>query len=108
MSRFEQRRQRRLLNADVRAGYQETAAEFALLNALDRAREAIGLNQADLADILGRSQPAVSQFFSGSYAITLDAFVEYLEALRLQARVEIVPAVEDEPALIVEEHTASL
>lgn len=106
MSRFEQRRQRRLQNADVRAGYMETDAEFELLYALDHAREELGVNQAELADALGRSQPAVSQFFSGSYAITVDAFVEYLQALHLQARLEIVSAAEGEPALIVKEHVA--
>jgi transcriptional regulator with XRE-family HTH domain len=106
MSRFEQRKQKRLENADVRAGYREADAEIELLNALDHAREARGINQVQLADALGRSQPAVSQFFSGRYSVTIDAFVEYLEALHLQARVELVPAPEGEPALVVEETVA--
>jgi transcriptional regulator with XRE-family HTH domain len=106
MSRFEQRKRRRLENADVRAGYREMDAEIELLNALDHAREQLGVNQVQLADILGRSQSAVSQFFSANYAVTVDAVVEYLEALHLQARIELVPAAEGEPALVVEENVA--
>lgn len=106
MSRYEQRKRRRLQDSDVRAGYSEMSAELELLNALDQAREALGVNQLELADALGRTQPAVSQFFSGSYSVTVDAVVEYLKALHLQARIEIVPADEGEPALVVKEKVA--
>lgn len=101
MSRYEQRKQWRLKDADVRAGYREADAELTLLDALDRARMNRGVSQAQLAEELGRTQPAVSQFFSGTYAVTVDAVVEYLQALHLQVRIEIVPAAEGEPALVV-------
>jgi transcriptional regulator with XRE-family HTH domain len=101
MSRYEQRKRQRLKNADVSAGYREADAEFSLLDALDRARASLGVSQAQLAEELGRTQPAVSQFFSGAYAVTIDAVAEYLQALHLQVRIEIVPATEGEPALVV-------
>lgn len=101
MSRYEQRKESRLRDPDVRAGYEEVHAELALLRAIDHARSALGVSQRELASILGRTQPAVSQFLSGSYAVTLDATLEYLEALHLQARVQIVHAPEGGPALVV-------
>lgn len=101
MSRYEQRRKARLEDLDVRAGYEEVHAELTLLRAIDQARSALGVSQTELASTLDRTQPAVSQFFSGAYAVTVDAVVEYLQALHLQARVEIVPAGEGQPALVV-------
>jgi transcriptional regulator with XRE-family HTH domain len=101
MSRYEQRKRRRLQNTEVRAGYQEAEAEFALLSALDQARHDLGVTQVELADILGTSQPAVSQVFSGTYAVSVERVVGLLHALHLQAKVEIGPAPEDEPALVV-------
>ena len=101
MSRYEQRKTRRLKDADIKAGYDEANAEIVLLEAIDQARERLGISQAELAELLGRTQPAVSQFFSGGYSVTIDAVVEYLQALHLQARVKIVPAKEGDPALLV-------
>jgi transcriptional regulator with XRE-family HTH domain len=102
MNRYEQRRKRALRHPDVAEGYREADATFALLDALDRARASLGLTQAELAEVLGRSQPAVSQFFSGTYAVSVEGVLDYLRALHLQARVQIVPAEEDEPALVVD------
>ena len=106
MSRYTQRKRQRLQDTDVRAGYDEADAEFALLAALDQARASFGMSQVDLARVLGRSQPAVSQFLTGTYAVTVDAVVQYLQALHLQARVELVPAEEGEPALVVKPQQA--
>ncbi len=102
-SRYEQRKKRRMADSDFRAGYEEADAEFLLLNALDHARESRGVTQSDLAEALGVTQSAVSQFLSGAHGATVDRLVVYLRALHLQARVEIVEAKEGEPALIVRE-----
>jgi transcriptional regulator with XRE-family HTH domain len=101
MSRFEQRKKQHLQNAEVRAGYEEAEEEFALLHVLDRARHELGVTQTELADILGTTQPAVSQVFSGTYAVSVEKIVGLLHALHLQAKVQIGPAPEDEPALVV-------
>lgn len=105
-ARFEQRKAAALRNPNVAAGYAEMDAELRLLEAINHAREALGVNQTDLADKLGKTQSAVSQFFSGSYSVTLDAVTACLKALHLQARVEIVRAEEDEPALVVSDKVA--
>jgi hypothetical protein len=53
MSRFEQRKRRRMRDADVYTRYREVSAEFELPDALDQAREALGVNQLQLAEALG-------------------------------------------------------
>jgi len=102
MSRYEQRKRQRLANPDVLAGYQEADAELALLEAIDDARIAMGLSQAELAVLLGRSQSAVSQFFGGNYSVSVEAIAGYLHALGLQARIQIVKAGEGDPSLVVD------
>ena len=102
MSRFEQRKRERLRDADVRAGYEEARAELALLAAIDHARNELGVTQDQLAATLGRSQSAVSQFLGGRYSVSVDAIADYLAALHLQARIQIVQVAEGEPSLVVE------
>ena len=102
MSRFDERKHRRLRDADVRAGYQEARAELALLAAIDRARDELGVTQDQLAERLGRTQPAVSQFLGGRYSVSVEAIADYLAALHLQARIQIVQVAEGEPSLVVE------
>jgi predicted XRE-type DNA-binding protein len=107
MSRFTQRAKKRLANPDVRAGYEEADAEIQLLDALDHARAFLGVSQQQLAEWLGRSQPAVSQFFNAEAGVTIERFVEYLKALHLQARIAIVQAPPHGPTVVVENRIAA-
>lgn len=107
MSRFTQRSKRRLEQPDVRAGYDEADAEIHLLEVLDQARAHLGISQQQLADALGRTQPAVSQFFNAEAGVTIERLTEYLKALHLQARIEIVQAPPDAPAVVVENRLAT-
>lgn len=102
MSRYEQRRRQRLENPDVLAGYREADAELELLAAINRARATLGVSQTDLAESLGRSQSAVSQFLGGNYSVSVEAIADYLHALGLQARIQIVQANEGDPSLVVD------
>lgn len=101
MSRFEQRAKTRLQNRETRSGYRQLDAEIALLTRLDEARRELGISQKELSTILTRSQSAVSQFFSGRSGVTIDRVVEYLAALGLQARIELVQAPENAPSLVI-------
>lgn len=91
MSRFEQRKRKRLQNPEFRTAYLAADAELQLVEALDGIRQQLGLTQADLASRIGKSQSAVSQFFGADSGISLERLVEYLGALKLQARIEILP-----------------
>lgn len=82
-------------------------AELDLLEVLDHARALLGISQRQLAEVLGRTQPAVSQFFSAETGMTIERLSEYLKALHLQARIEIVQAAPDVPAVVVENRLAS-
>jgi transcriptional regulator with XRE-family HTH domain len=101
-TRFEQRTKKRLRNADILEGYKAADAQLQLLDALDSARRVLGVSQGTLADALGKTQSAVSQFFGGETGVTIDRLADYLAALNLQARIEIVSAKGDDPPLVVE------
>ncbi len=59
------------------------------VNLILRLRQLVGLSQSELADQLGVSQPAVSQYESGRRSPNLDAFVDV--ASRFARRALIVP-----------------
>ncbi len=103
MSRFEQRKRRRLRNAAVRSGYRSVDAELRLVAALDEARREMGVTQEELAKRLGRSQAAVSQFFGAETGITVGRLVEYLDALGLQMRVDLANSRDEDPPISVRE-----
>lgn len=108
MSRFEQRAKTRLQNRETRSGYRQLDAEIALLTRLDGARRELGISQKELSTILNRSQSAVSQFFSGRSGVTIDRVVEYLAALGLQARIELVQVPENAPSLVIAKEPVAL
>jgi transcriptional regulator with XRE-family HTH domain len=106
MSRFEQRKRRRLQDPEFRAAYLAADAELQLVEALDAIRQNLGLTQVELASRVGKSQAAVSQFFGADSGVSLDRLVEYLSALKVHARVEFVPQNGDEKVLTVRTHSS--
>jgi transcriptional regulator with XRE-family HTH domain len=106
MSRFEQRKKRRLQDPEFRAAYLAADAELQLVEALDMIRHSLGLTQVDVASRVGKSQAAVSQFFGADSGISLDRLVEYLSALKIHARIELVPQNGDDKVVTVRTHTS--
>lgn len=108
MNRYEQRRQIRLQNPEVAAGYREMAAELALMRELDAARKEQELSQEELAQRMGRKREAISRLFtSENINPTLDTIIEMLSALDLTADITLRQAREGEAPIRVARETAA-
>lgn len=79
---------RALANPDVRFEYEALEEEFSLMRALLEAREKAGLTQADVAQRMGITQPAVSKIESGRVS-SLKTLTAYAKALGGEVKVEI-------------------
>lgn len=77
-------------DADLRRRVERRMAELRLEEALLALRESRGLTQAQVAKLLGISQPAVAKLEAGARNVKLATLCRYAEALGAQLRVELV------------------
>lgn len=79
------------LNKDpeFREARKQQRSYFELLDAIMHRRKRLGLTQQQLADRVGDHQSAISRLESGAHAISLEKFLDILQAL--EAKIEIVP-----------------
>lgn len=97
MNRFEQRRQKRLQDREIAAGYQEMDAELSLMHAIDEVRKKQHITQEMLAARMGKKREAVSRLLSVEDSNpTLDTLMELLSALHLTADITLRQAYEGE------------
>jgi transcriptional regulator with XRE-family HTH domain len=97
MNRFEQRLHKRLQNKEIAAGYQEMAAEFELMHAIDTARKQQHISQEQLANLMGKKREAISRLLSADdINPTLNTLIELLSALKLTADITLRQAREGE------------
>lgn len=97
MNRYEQRRNERLKNPEILAGYLEMAAGMELMQALDAARKQQHMTQEELAALTGKKREAISRLFSSDEANpTLETIIEFLSALNLTAEITLRPTREGE------------
>jgi transcriptional regulator with XRE-family HTH domain len=97
MNRYEQRRQKRLQNEEVAAGYREMAAELELMRAIDDVRKQLDMSQEQLARRMGKKREAVTRLLSSDDVNpTLDTIIELLSALQLTADITLRQAREGE------------
>jgi DNA-binding phage protein len=102
VNRYEQRRQKRLQNEEVAAGYREMAAELELMRALDEVRKRLNLSQEQLAKRMGKKREAVTRLLSDDEVNpTLDTLIELLSALQLTADITLRRAREGEGPITV-------
>lgn len=102
MNRYEQRRQKRLQNPAIAAGYREMAAEVQLMGALDEIRQYEKLTKEELAERMGRKREAISRLLTDDEANpTLDTLIGMLSALGVTADITLRPAREGEGPLRV-------
>ena len=108
MSRYEQRRQKRLQNPEIAAGYREMAAEMELMRLLDEVRKAQHLTHEELAERIGRKREAISRLFSADdINPTIGTLIELLAALDLTADITLRHTREGEgPIKVVLESSA--
>ena len=81
----EQLKQKALKNSDVKKEYDDLELEFKLLNEMLHARKNAGLNQSQIADIMGTKQAAItrleSALSSGLHSPSLATLKKYANAV---------------------------
>ena len=83
-----------LSNPKVKAAFDEMAPEFALLRQMLKARQKVGLSQADVAERMGTKAPAVSRLESslgnGKHSPSLATLQKYANAVGYELQVKFV------------------
>lgn len=73
-----------------RAEYEKADTEYALIEALIRARTKASLSQAELARRIGTTQSAIARLEGGNVSPTLATLKRYAEATGARLQIEIV------------------
>lgn len=81
---------RLLANPEVAIAYAEADAEFAVIEAMIRARAEAGLTQEALAERMGTTQSAVARLEGGGVSPTVETLRKYAKAVGKRLRVEMV------------------
>jgi DNA-binding XRE family transcriptional regulator len=78
-------------NPEFGVEYREADAEYAVIEALVRARTRAKLSQAELARRLGTTQSAVARLEGGNVSPSLSTLRRYAEATGARLQIELVP-----------------
>ena len=77
-------------NPAFAAAYAEADAEFAVIEAMIRARAEAGLTQEALAERMGTTQSAVARLEGGRVSPTVETLRKYAKAVGKRLKVEMV------------------
>ena len=90
----EQLKQKALSNASVKKEYDNLELEFQLLSEMLSARKEAGLNQSQVADIMGKKQAAIarleSSLSSGEHSPSLTTLKNYASAVGCHLDIKFV------------------
>ena len=90
MNKYEQRKQKRLMNPEIAEGYREMAAEFQLIQAIEEIRVARHVSKEALAKQMGRKRETLSRLLNDEDGNpTLNTLIELLSALRITADITL-------------------
>lgn len=92
MTKIADIKKRLMDNPEFREEYEKADAEFAIIEALVRARSAAKLSQAELAKRIGTTQSAVARLEGGGVSPSLSTLRRYAEATGTKLHVELVSA----------------
>jgi DNA-binding XRE family transcriptional regulator len=90
MTRIADLKKRLMVNPDFQAEYEKADAEFAIIEALVRARTRAKLTQAELAKRIGTTQSAIARLESGGVSPSLATLRRYAEATGSKLKVDLV------------------
>lgn len=90
MTKLADLKARLLQDPEVRAAYEETDAEYRVLEAMIRARIEAGLTQADVAARAGTTQSAIARLEGGRVSPSIETLRRYATAVGKRLRVEMV------------------
>ena len=90
----EQLKQKALKNANVKKEYDDLDLEFQLLSEMLGARKEAGLNQSQVADLMGKKQAAIarleSSLSSGEHSPSLTTLKQYATAVGCHLDIKFV------------------
>ncbi len=92
MTRLKDLKKRLMKDPEFREEYARADEEFALIEALIRARTAARLTQEELARRLGTTQSAVARLEGGGVSPSIATLRRYAEATGTRLTVALVPA----------------
>ena len=92
MTRLKDLKKRLMKDPEFREEYVRVDEEFALIEALVRARTAARLTQEELARRLGTTQSAVARLEGGGVSPSIATLRRYAEATGTRLTVALVPA----------------
>ncbi|MCW5725174.1 MAG: helix-turn-helix domain-containing protein [Maricaulaceae bacterium] len=90
MTRLKDLKARLMADPAFRAEYAQADAEYAVIEALVRARTQARLTQAELAKRLGTTQSAVARLEGGHVSPSLATLRRYAEATGAKLKIELV------------------
>jgi transcriptional regulator with XRE-family HTH domain len=87
-------RAKALSNPEVQAAYEGMESEFYLLRQMLRARQEAGLNQAEVAELMGTKAPAITRLESslgnGKHSPSLATLKKYAKAVGCELQIKFV------------------
>lgn len=102
MNRYEQRKQKRLMNPEIAEGYREMAAELQLIQAIEEIRIARHISKETLAKQMGKKRETLSRLLNDADSNpTLNTLIELLSALRITADITLRQSKEGEQPIKV-------
>ncbi len=90
MTKIADLKKRLMTNPGFQAEYEKADAEFAIIEALVRARTEARLSQAELAKRLGTTQSAIARLEGGGVSPSLSTLRRYAEATGTKLQVSLV------------------
>jgi len=91
MTKLADLKKRLLENPEFRAEYEKADVEFALIEALVRARTNAKLSQAELAAKIGTTQSAIARLEGGGVSPSLSTLKRYAQATGSRLQIDLVP-----------------
>ncbi|KAA6205152.1 MAG: XRE family transcriptional regulator [Candidatus Tokpelaia sp.] len=89
MTTLTELKKKHLQDAEVRRGYDEAAAEFALADELLKARAKAKLSQEELARRMGTSQASIARIESGRLLPNLSTVYRYAAAVGAKIKIKV-------------------
>lgn len=90
MTKIADLKKRLMNNPEFQKEYEKADAEFALIEALVRARTEAKLSQAEVARRIGTTQSAIARLEGGGVSPSLSTLRRYAEATGTKLHVELV------------------
>lgn len=90
MTKIAELKERLMKSPEFRAEYEKADAEFALVEALVRARMSAKLTQAQLAKKLGTTQSAIARLEGGRVSPSVATLRRYAQATGARLRIDLV------------------